>query len=329
MSNYFKERYGKLYEEVDEGELEVFKIENEHGKIQNMFLKREIPIKINNKTYYDLATPYGYGGPVILETKNDQAKKKLIQKYHEEFSAYCQENNIVTEFIRFHPVLENHKDFESIYEIDYQRKTIGTNLADYDDPFQKEFSKSTRKRVRRLLREGVTYEIEKAPETLDPFIKIYKETMDRNQADDYYYFNQEYFDDILKNLRDNVLLVHAIYKEKIIASELTFLSTNGLMHAHLGGVKNAYLHLSPNYLTMYALTVWGKKHGYKIIHTGGGLTDKEDDSLLEFKQRFGVNTQFDYYFGKKIWNPEIYQKLNTLTNADPTAAYFPAYRAND
>ena len=72
---------GKAYE---------FILENEFGKITNLFLIREVPEKVNGKTYYDIVTPYGYGGPVIRECNN---KEQLLKSYEEEFSKFCKENS--------------------------------------------------------------------------------------------------------------------------------------------------------------------------------------------------------------------------------------------
>src|SRR5699024_6516484 len=190
---YFDPNYGKLYEKMENGESKFYEFSNEYGKITNLFIQRDIPISLDSEEqYYDITTPYGYGGPIIQEVVEGK-EKELVKGYEEDFKKYCLENNIVSEFIRFHPVFENEKPFDSVYKIEYLRKTVGTNLKDFEDPFQKEFSKSARKNVRRSLREGVSYEINENPDAIDEFLEIYYATMDRNEAEDYYYFDQEYF----------------------------------------------------------------------------------------------------------------------------------------
>ena len=62
---YFDNNYGKLYEKVENGIAKVFEYEDENGKITNQFIVREIPEKIDGKIYYDIVTPYGYGGPKV------------------------------------------------------------------------------------------------------------------------------------------------------------------------------------------------------------------------------------------------------------------------
>lgn len=324
---YFESDYGKLYENIENGESVLYEFSNSYGTITNLFIKRKIPINLNeDTTYYDITTPYGYGGPIIngfIEGK----KEELVQAYYEDFGEYCTENNIVSEFIRFHPVFQNANDFSDIYEVVYLHNTIGTNLKDYDDPFQSEFSKSTRKNTRRAFRNGVSYEIETEPEpeSAQEFIDIYYSTMDRNDAASYYYFNEEYFDNCIKYFKENILLVKAVFEEKIIAMGFYFKFGN-LIHTHLSGTLSEYLSLSPAYILRYATTEWGKDNGYHLIHHGGGTSDDENDSLYKFKKGFGKNTEFKFHIGKKIWNDEVYRELCEKNNNSKKSHFFPVYR---
>src|SRR5690606_41134865 len=162
--------YGKLYEDIESGKCEYFEFNHELGNISYVFLKRSIC-----EGLYDIVSPYGYGGPVIRVSKKGR-EKELVKEFQKEFSKYCEEQNIITEFVRFHPILENHRNFEEIYEIEYSRKTVGTNLSKYDDPFNDEFSKSCRKNVRNALNKGVSFQVTEKPEDISEFKKIYYST---------------------------------------------------------------------------------------------------------------------------------------------------------
>lgn len=322
---YFEANYGKLYEHVEGGESVFYEYSHEHGLITNLFIKKEIPIDLDGspRRYYDITTPYGYGGPIIQEVSEGK-EEELVEAYYEAFKDYCNDQQIVSEFIRFHPVLENHKSFESIYDVEYYKKTTGTNLRDFDDPFQKEFSKSTRKRSRRALRDGVTCEIVEQLESLDEFIEIYYETMDRNEAADIYYFDREYFDKCLDYFSDHMITIKAVYEGKTIAMG-TYFVYDKYIHSHLFGTLDDYLDLSPAYAIGHALTHWGKEKGYHLIHDGGGTSTDEDDSLYLFKKKFGQHTEFDYHIAKQIWNHDIYEELCRKTPAR-SESRFPAYR---
>src|SRR5699024_10815536 len=178
---YFDSNYGKLYEKIEDGKSVVFEYEGEHGKIKHMFIKRQIP-DTDGETYYDIVTPYGYGGPVIVESNN---KEKLVEDFEQDFNEYCMKNKIISEFIRFHPILNNEEDFRELYEVQRIRRTAGTNLGDFKDPFMDEFSKSCRKNIRKSLKSGVTYKVTEKPSEIKDFLKIYYSTMDRKSAQDY------------------------------------------------------------------------------------------------------------------------------------------------
>ena len=49
-------------------------------------------------------------------------------------------------------MMENAKDFENIYRINCIRKTLGTNLKQFEDPVASEFSKSCRKNIRQAIK---------------------------------------------------------------------------------------------------------------------------------------------------------------------------------
>lgn len=319
---YFDKNYGKLYEKAEKGKAKIFKFENELGKITNQFLIREIPEKVDGKIYYDIVTPYGYGGPVIEKISGE--KQKLIDEFQKSFSNYCIQNNIVSEFVRFHPIIKNYEDFGKVYNAVYMRKTLITKL-DEPDPVQNQFGKSCRKNIRQAINKGISYKVTKSPETLENFKEIYYSTMDRNNATDYYYFDDEYFESILKNYKNNIILVQAVYENKVIATGLYFIYNN-IIHIHLSGTLSEYLYLSPAYILRYAVTLWGTQNGYKLIHHGGGTSNSEENGLYLFKRNFAKKYDADFYIGKKIWNQEIYNKLCELKNVDKNEAFFPAYR---
>lgn len=324
MDIYFDNNYGKLYEDIEKGTAEIFEFKSELGVIRNQFIKREIPIQIDNNKYFDIVTPYGYGGPIILKSASE-TKKELLQQYHKAFSTYCRENNIVSEFIRFHPIINNGKDFNVIYEVENIRKTLGTNIKDYDDPIQAEFSKSCRKTIRQVLNKGVKYRVIENPDNVESFKEVYYSTMDRNNAAEYYYFGDEYFEKCIHLFRENIILVEVTYEEQVIAAGLYFVYDN-MIQAHLSGTLNEYLNMSPAYVIKYATTLWAKENGVEYIHYGGGTSNSSEDPLYKFKKKFSQNTEFDFCIAKKVWNKDIYNTLCKIRNVSVGVQYFPAYR---
>jgi|SRR5690625_1817950 len=319
---YFDSNYGKLYEEIEDGRAIVYDYDSSNGKIRHSFIKREIPFKINDQNFYDIVTPYGYGGPLILESDN---KNQLVTEFEREFQNYCDQNNIVSEFIRFHPILANYKEFQDIYYTIYLRNTVGTSLKYDENPFNIEFSKSTRKTVRRSFKSGLSYRIIEQPQDLSTFMKIYYSTMSRNNASGYYYFDEKYFEKCLKYFKQNMILVEVVYDGKVIASSINFRSNN-TVHVHLSGTLTDYINMSPAYIIKFGTLEWAKENGMKLIHYGGGTSNNQNDSLYNFKKKFTKNTEFEFHIGKKVWNQDIYNSLCSKVNVDNDSDFFPAYR---
>ena len=322
---YFDENYGKLYEEIEKGKAIVFECKTKNGSIRNQFIKRKIPIEIDNSIYYDIITPYGYGGPIITECTG--SKEELLQEYEEKFSQYCKENNVVSEFVRFHPIYKNYIDFKEMYNAKFNRYTLATNLKDYDDPVNKEFSKHCRKTIREVQKREIFFNMVEHPEWNDvkEFMRIYYLNMTRKKAEEYYFFNEQYFKKIYDKFKGKFVIAQAIYENKIVAAGLYFVS-DGNVHAHLSGTDTNYLHLSPAYILKYGTVLWAKEHSMSFVHYGGGTSSDLDDPLYNFKSKFAQNTKLEFWIGKKVWNKNIYNKLCEEKEVDKNIDFFPAYR---
>lgn len=322
---YFEERYCKLFEEVEKGVFQIYNFHNEIGEIRHLFIKRKIPFMLAGKQYFDLVTPYGYGGPQILQCEKGK-EFQLVEAFEADFQQYCIDQGIVSEFIRFHPLFSNAHDFLACYEVAYLRETVGTNLKDYEQPIDQEFTKSAKKNIRQALKAGVEYRCTLNPRVLSDFKSIYYATMDRNDAEAFYYFKDDYFDNLTDLLGEHLLLIEVLYEGEVIGAALNFVYNN-LAHTHLSGTLTEFNRLSPASILYYALVVWGKEHGIDCIHGGGGRTNRPDDKLYLFKKQFGVHTGFHFYIGRKIWNENIYNELCNILGAQEETDFFPAYRS--
>ena len=319
---YFEPDYARLYEAEDSKATE-YRFESEHGLITHLFMKRSLPFQLAPGTaYYDLITPYGYGGPIIHHTTD---KQKLIAGFLEDFGRYAAENHIIAEFVRFHPLIGNGVDFQDAYGSVYDRKTVGTNLT-YDDVIGTEFSKHKRKDIRRSLKQpGVRYEVNEHPQSLDDFVDIYYSTMERDKASDFYFFPPEYFRRLLNAFPDHITTGKVFLDDQLIAMGLYF-RYGRFLHAHLSGTKTEFLAYSPACILKYALALYGHEKGYEVIHYGGGTSNSPDNSLYKYKKEYGKNTEFDFYTARKIWNDEAYRQACQMSGADPDSDFFPAYR---
>lgn len=321
---YLEKDYGKLYEPIEKGTCEVYEFQGSKGKIRHLFIKRPISIDVPTGPFYDLVTPYGYGGPVITECA-DEDKAGLVAEFKEAFKDYCDEHKIVCEFVRFHPLIGNAQDFEGCYDVKFRRNTIQTNLSDHEDPILSEYSASCRKSIRQALKAGVEYKILLNPPDLKAFKEIYYSTMKRNTADSVYYFNEEYFSKCIELLGENLVVVEVSYQGEVVGMSLNFVYGD-IIHAHLTGTLKEFHNLGTPYVLQYALAIWGKENGITVIHHGGGRTGEPDDKLYLFKKKFGRNQELKYFIGEKIWNDALYDILCHAADANKERDDFPAYR---
>lgn len=326
MDIYFNDEYVKLNERIEGGEAECFRYCCEYGTMQNLFIKRKVPYVLNGEQYYDAITPYGYGGPVVLECSD---RERLIEEYSKAYKEYCRENKIVDEFVRFHPLAENAPGLKDLYEVIFSRHTAAIDVSD-PDFYMVQFTSECRNRIKNSRKRGVTVEIDEKCEHLDEFIRLYYMTMDKNNASDYYYFDKAYFERLISIPECKFMLVNAYLEGEMIASVLYMIS-DGNMHYHLSANNPEYYKLAANNLIVFASCEYGNQHGYKWLHLGGGLSSAENDNLFRFKRGFArtEHNLKDFYIGKAIFIPEVYDELCELAKNDgiENDGFFPAYRA--
>ena len=162
------------------------------------------------------------------------------------------------------------------------------------------------------------------PEIYEKFRIIYNGTMDKDDAEEYYYFGKEFYTSILDDLPENAQVFWAEKDGEVIAASI-MLAANGRMNYHLSGSLREYSSLAPTNLILYRAALWGCANGYKTLYLGGGVGSGED-SLFKFKRAFYKGELNHFYIGKKIINQEKYDEL--LRMREPIeSGYFPKYRA--
>lgn len=321
---YYLSGYVKGFKIHGDGEPLLFYYDD--GKIRgiNVVMKRDVAScvyfkdKIPEKTYFDFATPYGYGG-WIIEGDNDASD--LFSAYEK----WCLENNIISEFVRFHPVTDNHRFSQKSYEVISLSNTVCVDLQN-EDVIWANFTSKNRNMIRKAQKNGLAVSYGLSKELFDTFKEIYNATMDKDNATDYYYFGTEFYDSILNDLDNNAKIFFVTAEDGETAASAIMLYENGKLNYHLSGSRRAYQNLAPTNLLLYEAAVWGSKNGCKTLHLGGGVGSAED-SLLAFKKAFYRGELCKFHIGKKIFNDEIYNMLIEKRETKTESNFFPKYRA--
>ena len=297
---YYTEEYVKLYEnEVENAVCFIYK-ENKNCFLIP-FLRRSFIYK--DKTYYDFETAYGYGGP-IANTESIE----FIENAWKAFYEVAKSHNYVAGFIRFHPILKNSRSFENIGKLLYDRDTIAINLKTTEDEiWMNEIHTKNRNVIKKGIKIGLRFEADYEYKYLNEFIDIYNYTMDKLNADSFYYFTNQYYIRLKECLKKNSFLGVVKYNDKIISSAIFFYN-KPWGHYHLAGSRKEFLNLSPNNYLLWEAAKELKKHEIELFHLGGGTNSDENNSLLQFKKKFSKSL-FHFEIGKVIFNEEIYNEL--------------------
>ncbi len=321
---YYLSGYVKGFEIHGDGEALLFYYEGDHIRGINVVMKRDISNapqlseKLPSGVYFDFSTPYGYGG-WIIEGEGDAAD--LFEAY----STWCRENHIVSEFVRFHPVIENQKFCSDYCEVIQLSNTVCMDLAS-EDVIWANITSKNRNMIRKAKNNSLSVATGLTKELFDVFQEIYNATMDKDNAADYYYFGDEFYKSVLEDLHDNALIFYVTAENGDIAAASIMLYENGKMNYHLSGSRREYQKLAPTNLLLYEAALWGSEHGLKTLHLGGGVGSVED-GLLAFKKAFYRGDLLTFFIGKKIHNEEVYAFLLKLRGEEIQSNYFPKYRA--
>lgn len=297
---YFTPEYYSLYEYNGDGDAQCFIFENEGEVAIYPFLKNSINTLGYqlDKEYYDIQGAYGYNG--LITSTNDIS---FIEELWECFDNYCQENDIIAEFMRFHPLLQNQLLASPNMNTFCSRQTVGLDLS-VDDIWMQQLSSKNRNMIRKAIKQGVSIVESNDYET---FRLMYNNTMTDLNASEFYYFKQNYYDNYQNFFHDKSYLCLATYKGEIIAGSM-FLKDDYYVHYHLSARNRQYSSLAANNLILWYAIQKAKDSNCHYFHFGGGTTSNDDDSLLKFKKEFSKSTH-DFWIGKRIHNQKIYEDV--------------------
>lgn len=279
---------------------------------------------IPKQTYFDIITPYGYGGFLFDNSPDEEDIKILNTELWETLT--CE--GAVAAFFRFHPVLANAADSRCLLDVIDLGHTIAMDLSS-EELIWANITSKNRNMIRKAEKSGVIIEHGRGMKLLDRFIDIYNGTMKRDNAEEYYFFKRDFYESIDCNLHDNYEMFYAMLDGEPIAMSIMLFSGNS-MHYHLSGSRAEFRNLAPSNLLLYKAAVWGCQQGFKTFHLGGGVGSGKDN-LYKFKANFNRNSDYRFSIGKKIIDRKKYDYLCSLRGFSEAEladiGFFPAYRS--
>lgn len=318
---YYLSGYVRAFEINGDGVPQLLYYEDNGMRAIYVYMKRNTAID----GYFDSISPYGYGG-VLFEGDTDLNNRKSF------WDAYVQkmkEEHIVCNFVRYHPVLANAVMMKDISEVIDLGKTVAFHLDSIDCIWENMTSKC-RGKIRKAEKNGIEILHGHDWSLYKDFMRIYNETMDKDNAIDYYYFKEDFYKSVHEDLSDNYEMFYAVYEGQIIAMSI-MLFANKQMHYHLSGSLSQFKNLAPTNLLLCKAAEWGCEHGFKTLHMGGGVGSVEDD-LYKFKAGFNRQSDYQFSIAKMIFEPVMYEELvekraESDSAFDRNTNFFPAYRS--
>ena len=320
---YWLSGYVKAFRIHGDGEPLLFYYESDATRGINVVMKRDVANDkyfigcLEENIYFDLATPYGYGGWLI--------EGEEIGGLMQEYERWCKQNGIISEFVRFQPVAQNQEAVRDYYDVVVLGETVTMDLSSPEVIWSNITSKN-RNMIRKAQKNNIHIYRGQNPEIYKVFREIYNATMDKDEAKPYYYFQEEFYESVLNDLSANAQVFYAVYEDKIIAASI-MLAANGRMNYHLSGSVREYANLAPSNLLLYEAALWGCANGCRSLYLGGGVGSGED-SLFKFKRAFyRPDDLYRFAIGKKVFDMEKYDFLVSKRTDLPESGFFPKYRA--
>jgi hypothetical protein len=308
---YFLPEYHHLYHVNGDGEAKLFIATSADRLFFYPFMLKHINhvggISIDGNLW-DIESVYGYSGPLLLNPTTN-----FINNSFDEFDKYCQGNNIVTEFVRFHPLIRNHIPCGSILgdSLENIREYIWVNLTKgIEWIWKKSFSNTNRNMIRKAQKNGVTIKQASNWDEYSEFVSLYLGNMHRVRAAKKYYFSPPYFEGLYEFSKRYGVVFLAILNDEVIGASI-FLKYRNYAHYHLSAANEiGRKHGVSNYLLFEGIS-WAIEEGALAMHLGGGMSGSKDDGLFKFKAEFSpLRTSF--HVGKKIHDMFEYQQLIQL-----------------
>lgn len=338
---HYTPEYGRIYEDAYGHRPMLAVMQRDGNAVMHAFVRRpldDLPFLAQGGAparYDDIATPYGFGGPLLAYPERTDASA-LLRDFDLAFNAWCSDEDLPAEFVCMHPILANAAAVEAsgIVRPQPAKAVVIVDLDPPVDQLWSDVSRGTRSSIQRARREGVVVR-RVAPDraALDLFQRLYLSTMARVGAAQRWLFPDAYFRACIERLGDRGSALFFACVGDDVAAAYLLVCDDRTAYYHFGASDERWLSLRPNNLLMYETMLWAKARGCAHYHLGGGVSADENDSLLRFKSSFGGRRALLYTYGR-ILNAGVYRELCDLKRrhearsgaAAASSDYFPMYR---
>ncbi len=288
------------------------------------------------ESLYDIQSAYGYGGPVVNSEGEDPL---FLQQAWGLFAKWCDEERVVTEFVRFHPLLENVRWASTSMDTFEDRKTVSIELESYESDLKNtSYYRRHRQMLNKAARMGFSFNVLPAKTELDWFVPLYLKTQESLQAGSDTRFTVDYFKTLTAGLGQSTWLGVVRNSDGITAATLV-LEGPTCLHSHLMGYRKDIPTAGMTNLLYHGIALEGANRNKALLHMGGGLAASEEDPLFRFEEdplfRFKASlgpSRAVFCLGTLCHNHDKYAELGLeweSRNGPRPKNYFQFYRLSD
>ena len=268
-----------------------------HQEDRELFYHAFLCTRITGSIFFDIESPYGYGGPLATTKDSD-----FLRRAWSSYNKWCENRGVLAEFIRFHPLAKNWAHYPGAVWLN--RETVWIDL---DNPIGSGYEQRVRTAVKKAAQQ-VTIEIGETPSALPEFRRLYDSLMREIGASSFYFFPESYFE-AFKGWEDTFLAV-ARAQDEIVAASLFMIGGNFIEY-HLSAANPTGKRLSASNLLLHEVSEFARRRGLKKFHLGGGTDRSSDNRLLFFKAGFSP-LRGQFHVGGRVINQIEYDVMKSL-----------------
>jgi hypothetical protein len=172
--------------------------------------------------------------------------------------------------------------------------------------FWKNYSRGRKSNINKISKMNYKVEIVK----IEDFYSLYVETMQRNKANKYFYFDINVLKEVCVN---GLARVFGIFLDNELVSSMMLLDEEDISYYFLGATSNSLLASHANAMLFHKVAMLLKEEKQEKFFLGGGRT-----GVYHFKKRFSKKTL-------PYCNENLYTELVEITNRKNNN-FFPKYR---
>ena len=303
------------------------------------FMRREVQIggermQLDHKPVYDMAVPYGIGGPVCTADGADAAN--LYAAFDPLFVEWCCKEGFASEFLCPHMYTGSLELVKSnkAYCTEVVKPVVVVDVSGGEEAIRQQLRKGHKAAITQARKSCVVVSTcEPDAIAYDAFLQLYASTMDRHNAAARWYFEKNYFMDCHKKLPEGCGVFFQADVEAHLASWCIVLRYGDTVYYHFAASDPNFNETRASTLMLHTVCLWAHEQGCKRVYLGGGATNTPDDGILRFKSGFSKNAAMLHH-SYRVLSARHYQyltdakiaseRLQGAVSAQPD--YFPLYR---